>query len=236
MKAWEYHNQIIRRRKINQAREAVRMRETAVIDQSAEQQPEFDLLLEAVKQDREKLHGIPQGPERNERKRELVKNYLPAVEAYLAGEKKFRNPVLSQVMIWLFDLGDIDQAMRLARVAVEQNQPMPDGFKRDIRTGVADLVLDWVNTRENQPVEPYFSEIYALIFPAEGIGWQIHDDIKIKYIKIAIARAEAEQDVRKALQLCKFAESIDPKKAQVKTRKAQLEKAVAKLDEAAKYQ
>ena len=150
MKAWEYHNRIVRERR-------------------ARARPQSRRLSE-----------LPRGSERTERKRALLLEFLPVVEKYVVTGEEYRNPVLTQLMVWAFDVGDIDQAMRLARVAIAQNQPMPERYKRDVRTAVADLVMDWVESRGEQPVEPYFSEVYRAIFPEEPdvIGWQIHDEIR----------------------------------------------------------
>lgn len=238
MKAWEYHNRIIRERRAREAAEAVRAGQAETIEKMAEQTPEFELLLTALEQERRQLSAMPQGAGRIPRKRELLKEFLPVVEKYIDSGDEYENTALTQIMVWAFDVGDIDQAMRLARVAIEQNQPMPPGFGRDIRTAVADLVLDWIAARGEQPVEPYFSEVYSLLFPEapDAIGWQIHDEIRLKYVKRAIVEAEKAGELQKALDLCNLAEKIDPKKAKVKIRKEKLEKELAKLAEAVKRQ
>lgn len=224
MRAWDHHTRILRERKAQEALDAARKETASAKAPSAEQK----LLLTALERDCLSLSDLPQGPARLERKRELVKIWLPVVEKYQASGEKYRNPVLTQVMIWLFDCSDIDAAMRLARLAVEQEQPLPERFKRDVRTGVADLVMNWINTRNGQPIEPYFSEIFGQIFTADGPGWAIHDEIKIKYLKIAIREAEKNGDLNLALKHCFMAERISPQKAKVKTKKAELQKALAK--------
>lgn len=236
MKAWEYHNRIVRERRAREAAEAVRAGQAGTIAKMADRTPEFELLMTAIEQECRRLSELPRGSERIERKRALLLEFLPVVEKYVVTGEEYRNPVLTQLMVWAFDVGDIDQAMRLARVAIAQNQPMPERYKRDVRTAVADLVMDWVESRGEQSAEPYFSEVYRAIFPEEPdvIGWQIHDEIRLKYVKRAIADAEKSGNLQSALDLCNFAEKIDPKKAQVKTRKAKLEKELAKLAEAAR--
>lgn len=224
MRAWDYHTRILRERQAREALNAAREETASAKAPSAEQK----LLLTALERDCQGLSDLPQGPARLERKRELVRLWLPVVTKYQASGEKYRNPVLTQVMVWLFDISDIDAAMRLARLAIEQEQPLPDRFIRDIRTGVADLVMTWINTRNGQAVEPYFSEIFDQIFPADGPGWAIHDEIKIKYLKVAIREAEKRGDLNLALELCSTAERIAPEKAKVKTKKAELQKALAK--------
>lgn len=236
MKAWEHHNRIIREQKVRAAKEAVRADERKVQENQAANQDNLNLLVQALEVECKRLDAIPQGNERQSVKRELVNEYLPVIEKYLESGEVYRNPALTRIMIWLFDIGEIDQAMRLGRVAIEQQQPLPAGFKRDIRTAVADLVLEWAEDQKDNLIEPYFSEIYEQLFPADGIGWSIHDDIKLKYVKMAIVRAEEAGELEKALKLCELAESVNSKKAQVKTRKVKLEKALAKAAELAKHQ
>ncbi|UKI31406.1 MAG: hypothetical protein L6W00_27085 [Lentisphaeria bacterium] len=48
------------------------------------------------------------------------------------------------------------------------------------------------------------------------IGWQIHDEIRLKYVKRAIVDAEKSGNLQSALDLCNFAEKIDPKRRRSK--------------------
>ena len=208
MRAWEYHSRVVRER---QAREAVESARAETASATAADADQFALMQTALDADCRQLSALPQGSARTERKRGLIRTWLPVVETYLKSGAKYKNVILTQTMI-------------LARVAVAQNQPMPARFKRDIRTGVADLLLDWVNTRNGQPIEPYFSEIFeAVIPPDDAPGWAIHEEIKLKYIRVAIREAERNNPVR-ALELCKLAERIAPGRAKVKTKRAELEK------------
>lgn len=234
MKAWEHHNRIIREKKLRAARDAARAGELKTQEKQAVSQDNLNLLLQALDVECKRLDAVPQGSARQALKRELVNEYLPVVEKYLESGEVYRNPALTQVLIWLFDIGEIDQAMKLARAAIAQQQPLPAGFKRDIRTAVADFVLEWAEDQKDGLIEPYFGEVYEQLFPAEGLGWQVHEDIKIKYVKIAVNQAEKAGEWEKALKLCELAEKINPKKAQVKTRKEKFAKAIAKAAEAAK--
>ncbi len=232
MKAWEHHNRIVRERKAREELAAVRAGDGAPV-KIGEESPAFALLLTAIDQECRALSKLPKGATRTERKRELVKEFLPPVEKYLADGERYENTALTQVMIWLFDIGDIDRAMRLGRAAVEQQQPLPERYKRDAVTAVADFVLEWATGRGDQPIEPYFGEIFGKIFPDDPAApaWPVHDEIRIKYAKLASIQAEKTGDLVTALDLCLLAESIDEKLAMVKTRKATLEKALAKQDE-----
>lgn len=224
MRAWNHHSRVIGERNARAAVEAVRSGTAAG---EAPDGKSHKLMLTALAADCRQLSDLPQGSMRIERKKALLAQWLPVVEKYLRSGGKYRNVILTQVMVWAFDIADIDTAMRLARVAVAQEQPMPERFRRDVRTGVADLLLGWIATRNGQPVDPYFSEIFGEIFPNDRPGWQIHDEIKIKYLKVAISRNLATHP-ETALKLCLLAEKISPSKAKVKTVKEKLLKQLRK--------
>jgi hypothetical protein len=75
---------------------------------------------------------------------ELLPKYQDYIQRYIESGLNFPNRILVQVMIWLFDTAQFDDALELADFAIEQGQQMPERFKRrDIQTFVADTVIDW---------------------------------------------------------------------------------------------
>lgn len=231
--AWDYRNRIMAEQQRAAAMNAAR-RGDAVTAAKAAHNSRFELLLTAIKTECDRISAIPRGAARLEPKREAIKTYLPEINQYINDGKVFENTALTQVMIWCFDVGDIENAMRLARVAIEQKQPLPERFNRNIKTGVCDFLYDWCRLRqvEKKTLEPYFSEVYSRLFPKSGVGWQVCDEIRLKYVKMKITETG---DPREALTLCELAERIDPVNARVKTRKEKLLKEIAILDEKAKY-
>lgn len=81
---------------------------------------------------------------------ELLPKYDDYIQRYLESGLVFPNRVLVHVVIWLFDTAQLDDALALADIAIEQKQVMPEDFKRrDIQTFVADAVYErpTTNTR-----------------------------------------------------------------------------------------
>ncbi len=230
--AWAHRERVRAENAAKAAKAAIETAGKAQIRQMAEDKASFELLLTQLDIDCKRLSELPQGAARDPLKRELVNSYLPLVDEYISSGKEFQNLVLTRVMVWLFDLGEIDRALAMADVAIAQNQPMPQRFGRDVKTFVADAFLDWRKLQKalKNPVEPYFSKVFEQV-----MTWQIHDEIKVKYLKAAAEEYQAAGNIERALECCVQAQSIDPT-ATVKTLRKELEKAVAEKAEALKHE
>lgn len=127
------------------------------------------------------------------KREELLPKYQEYVQRYCESGLNFPNRVAVQVMVWLFDTAQFEDALELADFLMEQGQQMPERFKRrDIQTFVADAVCEWAYaeyTAKRSP-EPYLSELLPLV---DGV-WNLTEQIPSKYHKLIGMRAmEAEQ-------------------------------------------
>ncbi|WP_339436482.1 phage terminase small subunit [Pseudomonas sp. EL_65y_Pfl1_R32] len=124
---------------------------------------------------------------------ELLPKYQEYVQRYCESGLVFPNRVAVQVLVWLFDTAQFEDALELADVLIEQGQQMPERFKRrDIQTFVADAVCEWAYAeyKANRSSEPYLSDLLPLV---DG-EWQLTEQIPSKYHKLIGIRAmEAEQ-------------------------------------------
>lgn len=118
---------------------------------------------------------------------ELLPKYQDYVARYCESGLVFPNPVLVQVMVWLFDTAQFEDGLQLANVAIEQGQQMPERFKRDIQTFVADAVCEWAYAeyKAGRSPEPYLSDLLPLV---DG-EWQLTEQIPSKYHKLIGMRA-----------------------------------------------
>lgn len=119
---------------------------------------------------------------------ELLPKYQDYVARYCDSGLVFPNPVLVQVMVWLFDTAQFEDGLQLANVAIEQGQQMPERFKRrDIQTFVADAVCEWAYAeyKAGRSPEPYLSDLLPLV---DG-EWQLTEQIPSKYHKLIGMRA-----------------------------------------------
>ncbi|MCZ5375729.1 phage terminase small subunit [Escherichia coli] len=72
----------------------------------------------------------------------LLPRWLPHAQAYLEGERVYQNPILVYCIIWLFDTGQFELALRWTDIAIEQGQKTPENFKKsELPTFVAHFIL-----------------------------------------------------------------------------------------------
>ena len=153
------------------------------------------LLLQeaALDQDLARLSDLKNLASKQSLKREeLLPKYQEYVQRYCESGLNFPNRVAVQVMVWLFDTTQFEDALELADFLMEQGQQMPERFKRDIQTFVADAVCEWAYAEYNakRSPEPYLSDLLPLV---DGV-WNLTEQIPSKYHKLIGMRAmEAEQ-------------------------------------------
>ncbi|WP_393948538.1 phage terminase small subunit [Kluyvera intermedia] len=144
----------------------------------------FHLQMLELKRDVERLRSLPRTEDRVEMKRDvLLPRWMPTVEAYLAGDARFANPALVYCVIWLFDTGEMGQALEWADVAINESQATPENFKSTLPAFVADTVLEWATNEAaaGRSIEPYFSRTFENIREK----WRLHEDINAKWYKFA---------------------------------------------------
>lgn len=130
---------------------------------------------------------------------ELLPKYQDYIQRYLESGLVMQNRVLVQVMVWLFDTTQFDDALELADLAIEQGQLMPERFKRrDIQTFVADAVGDWANAEYDagRSPEPYLSNL----LPRVDGEWSLPEQIPSKFHKLIGIRAMDDEQWEVALK------------------------------------
>lgn len=189
---------------------------------------EFEVIKASAEQDHAAI-GNTAKDDRDTLRTSLVKRYMGHIEAYLNGGEVFANPVLVYVIIWLFDLKRIGEALKLAFVAIEQDQKMTV-FKRNLATWVADTVRDWAEAehKEGRTVEPYFYQVFEMLG-----GWPVPSVVAMKYNKLAGLIAFDNEDFETAIKYFEAAEALqaDNAKAQVGTKLKEAKKKLAKLSQ-----
>ena len=164
----------------------------------------------ALDQDLERLSAIKGLAGRQSLKRdELLPKYQEYVQRYCESGMNFPNRVLVQVMVWLFDTAQFEDGLELADFAMEQGQIMPERFKRDIPTFVADAMIEWamVEYQAKRSPEPYLSDL----LPRVDGEWQLTEQIPAKYHKLIGIRAMEANEWETALKHFKRAIELYPK-------------------------
>lgn len=149
----------------------------------ANAQKNLKLMEAALAVDLERVSAINSREARQQLKRdELLPKYQNYVTRYIDSGLNHPNPVLMQVMVWLFDTAQFEEGLGLARFAMSQWQAMPARFKRDIPTFVADEFIEWAEAeyKAGRSPEPYLSDLLPWV---DG-EWQLFERIPARYHKL----------------------------------------------------
>lgn len=170
----------------------------AALSSPANAQKHLKLMEDAMAQDLERLgaidnHGLRQLLKRDE----LLPKYLDYVQRYRDSGLSFPNSVVMQVLVWLFDTEQFEAGLDLANFAMEQGQPMPERFKRNVQTFVADAVIEWAEAEQKagRSPEPYLSDL----LPRVDDEWKLTEQIPAKYHKLIGIRALDAREWTKAI-------------------------------------
>lgn len=149
----------------------------------ANAQKHLALMTTALAEDCARLSDLNNMGERQRLKREeLLPKYLDYVQRYRESGLNHPNPVLMQVLVWLFDTEQFEPALELADFAMQQGQAMPERFKRDIPTFIADTMIEWAEAEQDakRSPEPYLSQL----LPRVDGEWQLFERIPARYHKL----------------------------------------------------
>lgn len=152
--------------------------------QAIETAESLHMQIQLLNQDVAYLQALPTIADRVAYKRdELLPRWKPTVDAYLEGGNVYENPVFAWFIVWTFDAGDLEEALRLADIAIEQQQPTPDNIKSRFPVFVADTVMAWAESAAaaGESIEPYFSEVLEKVTQ----HWRLHEEITAKWYKFA---------------------------------------------------
>lgn len=167
----------------------------------------LQLMMDALNVDLERISSIDNHELRRQLKRdELLPKYLAYVQRYRDSELSFPNPVMMQVLVWLFDTAQFGSGLELANFAMSQDQQLPERFKRNVQTFVADEVIDWAESeyKAKRSPEPYLSDLLPLV---DG-EWKLFERIPARYHKQIGILALDQRDFAKAITHFERAEAL----------------------------
>jgi hypothetical protein len=167
----------------------------------------LQLMMDALNVDLERISSIDNHELRRQLKRdELLPKYLAYVQRYRDSELSFPNPVMMQVLVWLFDTAQFGAGLELANFAMSQDQQLPERFKRNVQTFVADEVIDWAESeyKAKRSPEPYLSDLLPLV---DG-EWKLFERIPARYHKQIGILALDQRDFAKAITHFERAEAL----------------------------
>lgn len=182
---------------------------TTALAGPANAQKHLALMTSALSEDCARLSDLNNMGERQRLKREeLLPKYLEYVQRYRDSGLNHPNPVLMQVLVWLFDTEQFEAGLELADFALRQGQTMPERFKRDIPTFIADAVIDWAEAEHEakRSPEPYLSQL----LPRVDGEWQLFERIPARYHKLLGILAMDQQQWAQAIAHFERATALYP--------------------------
>ena len=189
-------------------------------------QTQMDVDLKALKQ----LLDIK---DKAKTKAKMLLNYLPFVDTYIEKNHCYPNSVLVQVMIWLFDIFDIDRGLRLALHLIKQGcHTMPTNFSRSMMDFVVDAMYDWAKLQldNKQSASPYLDDLITVM---ERDDWELHPLMRSKIYAIAAKHKLEQDDYQAVLTLADKAEAANPGKSGTKTLRKTAQNKLKKLSDQA---
>jgi hypothetical protein len=194
----------------------------------------FEQLQAAMVTDVARIKTKPALEDKQVLKSELLPNYLPFVQAYVADGHDYPNDVAVQVMVWLFDVNDIDNALKIGMYLVANgNNDLPPKFSRNLPTFIADALYDWANAelKAEQTATPYLDALVDFVDDALAEKWDLHPAVISKNLALLAKHKEREGKLKECVDLCERAEAANPEGAGVKTMKERVQKLLDKAAE-----
>lgn len=169
-----------------------------------------DLMLAKLYADTQTLRGIQSTEAKIEKKRTLLPDYLPYIDGLLQdGVAPVPDDVLMSVMVWALDVADYPLALRIADHALAHNLPMPDRFKRNAATLLAEQVADAqlaATAKGETPNGELLVDVAAMVD-----GKDMPDQVRAKLFKALGQFYESSTDEPSALDCYTRAFELDNK-------------------------
>lgn len=146
---------------------------------------EYQQLLAALQIDMNRLRQIQSTDKKIEAKRGMIGQYLPWVEGALAAETPAQDEIVGNMLIWSLDIADWDMAFRLAEHFLRHALALPERYKRQPATLIAEQVaeagltpeptVDLVTLQKFDALlqgRDMFDQVEAKLYKALGIAFQ----------------------------------------------------------------
>ena len=103
---------------------------------------QYELMLAKLAEDRRRLHDVQSIERKAEIKRQLLPEYQSWIDGVIEGDNGQQDTVLMTVFVWAIDISDYALAIKIARYALAHQLVMPDQYKRDVATVLAEEIAD----------------------------------------------------------------------------------------------
>lgn len=150
----------------------------------------YELQLIALADAKRALKQVQSVERKAEVKRRVLPQFMPWVQGVLEGGRGGQDDVLMTVLVWAIDVGVYNVALDIAAYALKHKLTMPDQYKRDVATLVAEEIAERATTPHALDTGPDLASLdRALLLTADH---DMPDEVRAKLHK-AIGLAHAAQ-------------------------------------------
>lgn len=213
--------------RLHKQREAARLAaEKAARDAQPVSGSEHDLMLAQLAQHKRQLSNIKSMTARIEKKAEIMPEWHGYIDGVLAADSGAIDPIISQMMPWCFDVGDIARALDIGYYMLRHDMPVPEQFRRDLPSLFAEMAAEsWLESKGEPAIS---AEQLAEVLDATA-GHDMVDEIRAKLHRALGEALHAEGNDKAAIEQLKLAVDMN-EKVGVKGLLTKLEKAQTKED------
>jgi len=191
-----------------------------------------------IKSDLIKL-GDLRNEERDEYRVELINKYSEHVGLVLGADQSEPDEVTGWVVVWLWDVGKIEQFLDLAPKAVAKKQQTPKVFKTNLSEFVMYKMIDWSRKQRDQghSPRPLWDQAYLMVTQAQepvdkAVAADAHKEQARVCFELDYTRSETDEEKKQALGQAilgiRQAEKLMADKAKVKTFKNEVASVINK--------
>ncbi|BFM16278.1 terminase endonuclease subunit [Maricurvus nonylphenolicus] len=162
---------------------------------------QYELKLAELGNDKRRLKLVKSLKRKVELKQELLPKYLPYVEGVLEAATGEQDNVLTTIMVWAIDCGDLTTALLIGEYALKHKLSTPDQYKRDLVDLLAEEVAEQAITNaESNDFDigslEHVAELTAEMDMIDQVRAKVHKGLGLTYanrdrIEEAIPQLEA---------------------------------------------
>ena len=102
----------------------------------------YELIMAKLHSDVLRLKQIQSIELKIKAKKEILPDYQPWIDGVLENGKGAQDVVLMTVLVWHIDVGNYDDAIRIAEYALQHDLVMPDQYSRNLTTVLLDEISE----------------------------------------------------------------------------------------------
>lgn len=208
--------------RLHKQREEARIAsERAAERQETIQGSEHELALAQLAAHKRQLSAIQSMQARQAKKAELMQEWHGYIDGVLAADAGVPDPIISQMLPWLFDVGDIDRALTVGDYLLRHDLPAPEQFTRDLPSLYTEMAAESALNRPGSLSAEQLAEVLDAT-----TGYDMVDEIRAKLYRALGEALHDEGNLEAAVTYLRRAVELNPKVG-CKPLLAQLEKELA---------